>query len=206
MKKLIILGIAFLGFISLNAQDGFHKHDGFYLSLAGGPSAGTISMEGSQNGNSATGSYKGSGGALDIQIGGAIKENLILHANLTSLAITGPTVTLNGVSAKFPNESSIGQAMFGVGLTYYIMPANIFFTANIGSGNFTVTDNGKSTSTDHGGAFQIKIGKEWWVSKNWGLGVSAILNTIRVSNNPTTGGTEKISGAQFGVLFNATFN
>lgn len=200
MKKLLILGIACLGFIPMNAQEGYHKHDGFYLSLSLGGSSGSISDK-----MTTTTTFDGTGGALDLKIGGAIKENLILHANISSIAITGPTLTENGSSVKATDETSIGQAMLGVGLTYYIMPSNFFISGSVGSGNFSSIINNKTTSSNHGPSFQLKVGKEWWVSKNWGLGIAALLNTTNVDNT-MNGIAEKVSGTQFGVLFNATFN
>lgn len=202
MKKLLFLSFVLLSTLSISAQNGSHEHDGFYLSLAGGASSGSITDKVS----SAEMKFDGTGGAFDFKIGGTISKNLILHATLSSLAITGPKITIGGNSASASNDVSVGQAMLGAGLTYYT-PSNFFFSGSIGSGNFTVVDsqNNKNESTDHGFAFQLKLGKEWWVSKNWGLGVSAIMQSCSV-NNEDSGVTEKISGTQFGIAFNATFN
>ncbi|MDD2799740.1 MAG: hypothetical protein PHV20_14215 [Bacteroidales bacterium] len=206
MKKLVVLSITFLSFITVNAQNGFHEHDGFYLSMGLGASSGSISITSSQNSQTTKGSYDGTGGIFDLKIGGKIKKNLILHATLTSLAITGPNIKQNGVSLKADNNFSVGQAMLGAGLTYYTS-SNFFFSGSVGSGNFTTIDSNtnKTISTDHGLAFQLKLGKEWWVSKNWGLGIGALLQSCSV-NNDNNGMTQKLDGTQFGVMFNATFN
>jgi len=79
MKKLIILAIAFLGFISLNAQEGYHEHDGFYLSMALGGSSGTI--------NAPTSELSGGGGVFDFKIGGAISKNLSFMPQLHHLQL-----------------------------------------------------------------------------------------------------------------------
>ncbi|MFZ4456123.1 MAG: hypothetical protein ACOYOT_07880 [Bacteroidales bacterium] len=202
MKRLVILSIIFVSALSISAQSGLHQHDGFYLSLGGGISSGSIS----DKIQSSEMKFDGTGGAFDFKIGGAINKNLLLHATLSSMAMTGPKVTTGGLSVNASNDVSLGQAMLGVGLTYYT-PTNFFFSGSVGLGNYTVIDsqNNKNESTDNGLAFQLKLGKEWWVSKNWGLGVSAVVQSCNVSNEDA-GITEKLSGTQFGILFNATFN
>ena len=64
--------------------------------------------------------------------------------------------------------------MIGGGITYYIMPSNIFLQGSLGIGNFNLIDNDKKTSvsTDRGFSMQLKVGKEWWISKRWRLGVA----------------------------------
>lgn len=201
MKKLIILGIACLGFISINAQEGYHEHDGFYLSMALGGSSGTI--------NAPTSELSGGGGVFDFKIGGTISKNLILHATITSFSISGPTFKSNGVSEKISNSVSVGQAIVGAGLTYYIMPSNIFVSGSVGLGNFSIfesTNSSNSISTDNGTSLQLKVGKEWWVSKNWGLGVSGFYNSTNVDQKSTGLVAGKWSGSQVGIAFNATFN
>lgn len=199
MKRLIILSIAFLSLVSISAQNGFHQHDGFYLSMALGSASGDIKY-GSSNYSA------GTSGTFDFKIGGAINENLILHATLTSIAKTGPKQTIGSITSKLSDNFSVGQAMLGAGLTYYTK-SNFFLSGSVGSGNFSQISKNPTVnvSTDHGLALQLKLGKEWWVSKNWGLGVSAIMQSCSVSTK-SIGITEDVSATQFGILFNATFN
>ena len=51
----------------------------------------------------------------------------------------------------------------------------------------------------------MKVGKEWWISKNWDLGFSFAVSYINV-NNEAGNMTEKLSGVTVGLSFNATFN
>jgi len=102
---------------------------------------------------------------------------------------------------------TVGEAMFGGGLTYYIMPQNIFLSGSLGIGNFTMMDqkNDQTTSTQRGFSMQLKAGKEWWVSKKWGLGLSVTYGTTSLTNN-SGGISEKLNSNRFGILFNATLN
>jgi hypothetical protein len=225
MKKLLIACIIILGINQLKAQDvvtqqpittqldGYHRHDGFYLSLCGGPVFGNVMDDIKTYGAPNTLDMSGTGGVFDFKIGGAIRENLILHADLISNAVAGPTaVSFNNnysTTVKMPESFGVGEAMWGVGMTYYVMPSNILFSGTLGLGKFSITDSkdSKNNVTTSGGfSLQLKLGKEWWVSKNWGLGVGLTYGTTKVTNESTGNPTEELSSNRFGILFNTTFN
>ena len=212
MKKAAILGF-FIAIISMcNAQmteyakvPGYRQHTGFYLSLSGGPNFASINSQviGAYNVT-----FSGTGAQFDFKIGGAVIENLILHATVTSNALTGPNVSSGGISEKTSNDISIGEAMLGAGLTYYVMPSNFFLSGSLGLGNFSVieSNNANSFSTNKGFSMQLKIGKEWWVSKRWGLGIAATYGKTKLTNSPGGGINELMNSNNLGILFNATFN
>ena len=225
MKKLLIAGIILLGFNQLKAQDvitqqqitqqldGYHRHDGFYLSMSIGPVFGNVMVNTKSYGTLNTINMSGTGGVFDFKIGGAIRENLILHADLISNGIAGPTIettrNLSTTSVKAPDTFGVGEAMYGVGMTYYVMPSNILISGTLGLGKFTLTDtkDTKNNMTTQGGlSLQLKLGKEWWVSKNWGLGVGLTYGTTKVTNESTGNPTEELNSNRFGILFNTTFN
>ena len=212
MKRTILMGI-FLGLLTFSiAQTRPEKktqkdriHKGFYLSMSIGPSfiavtdvaAGDFDYK-----------YKGTGALFDFKIGGSRKENILLHATLVSSSLVGPKLYAEGTSLKLPDEISIGEGMFGVGFTYYVMPQNILLSASAGIGYFTLSDtkNNVNISTDKGFSFQLKAGKEWWVSRRWGLGIGVTYNRTSLTNRPGDGITELLGSNNISLLFNATFN
>jgi hypothetical protein len=212
MKKVKILGFL-LAIISIcNAQPidktqepGYRQHKGFYLSMSIGPNFPSITDE-------VVGDYdlkfKGVGAQFDLKIGGAVKENLILHATLTSNTMSGPEVISDGTSQNTSNNITLGETMIGGGITYYLMPSNIFLSGSLGIGNFTLIDddNDISFSTDRGFSMQLKAGKEWWISKRWGLGVALTYGKTKLTNTPGGGVEELMNSNNFGILFNATLN
>ena len=186
------------------------QHTGFYLSLSGGPAFGTISndMKGTLTGKL---DFSGTGAQFDIKIGGAVKENLILHATMISTSISGAKVTSSGQVGRLSDNMNISENMLiGGGLTYYVMPSNFFLSGSVGIGNYNLIDNSKDSDinirTDNGFSMQLKVGKEWWVGKRWGLGMSLTYGTTIVNNGPYDGIEEKLTSNRFGILFNATFN
>lgn len=212
MKKVLIIILIFSGVSFVSAQNetksqaGYHKHDGFYLSMSAGPVFGTIR-------DNIKGSYimdmSGAGGQFDLKIGGAIKENLLLHATLISSEMPGPRIKIaHGEQGKASNDLSIGEEMLGVGLTYYVMPKNIFFSGSIGIGSFSVSDNSSNSDylTQSGFSMQLKVGKEWWISKNWGFGIGLTYGKTALTNNAGGGVEERLNSNRIAVLFNTTFN
>lgn len=211
MKRLLTITIFILTVLTINGQDyqsansiDFQKHKGFYLSFAGGVNFANISTK-VVNVYDLT--FKGSGVTSDLKIGGAIKENLLLHATITSKSMSGPVVSSGGKSDNTSNNLSLGEAMIGIGLTYYT-PTNFLLSGSVGIGNFTLIDldYNSRVSTDRGFSMQLKLGKEWWISKRWGLGVAVSYSKSKLTN--TLGGSieELIDSNNFGIVFNATLN
>lgn len=212
MKNLIISVIFLLSGLYSFAQtndktldEGYHRHKGFFLSMSLGPNFASIS---DASGSNFDYKFTGTGAQFDLKIGGAIKENLILHATLISNTLSGPKITSFGASQKSDNSLTIGEGMIGAGLTYYVMPSNIFLSGSLGIGNFTLDDTSNKTniSTDRGFSMQLKVGKEWWVSKKWGLGVALTYGKTNLTNKPSNDVNEKLNSNNIGILFNATLN
>lgn len=207
-----------MGVNQLKAQEevqrprGYHQHKGFYLSMSGGPSWGNM-MDYERASTPYTINFKGSGDLFDLKIGWAVKENLILHLTGISYSMPGPTVITtvnnNSTTTKTSSSYNIGEAFDGIGMTYYLMPSNVFLSGSLGLGQFVVSGNENSLGngkTNAGFSMQLKLGKEWWVSKNWGLGVGLAYSKTNLNSTPASGLPEELHSSRFGILFNTTFN
>ena len=53
--------------------------------------------------------------------------------------------------------------------------------------------------------FQAMVGKEWWVTADWGLGVAADLLLSSMKDDPAVS-NDTYSATTFGLLFSATYN
>ena len=212
MKRTLLLSLFLLIFSICNAQFRAqpqdyltHRHHGFYLSMSLGPNFASIS-------DKVSGSYdyvfSGTGAQFDLKLGGAISENLILHATLISNSLVGPKIKSDGVSQNTSNNVTMDEAMIGAGLTYYVMPSNILLSGSVGLGNFTVLDSGQknSVSSDRGFSMQLKAGKEWWISKRWGLGVALTYGKTALTNSPGGGIKELMNSSNIGIMLNASLH
>ena len=176
-----------------------HRHLGFFLRL----DIGVGYLHSSTESRTAS----GVSAPLGFAIGGAVTENLIIAAEGWGSA-TSPSVTSNGQTV---NTGAAGLAVgaFGLNITYYLMPANIYFSVTpaitaLGlSGNL---NGGKFGDVDSRGGFGLKlaVGKEWWVSDHWGLGLA--VEFIFSSNKETGTNPPTWTTLGGGLTFSATYN
>ena len=59
---------------------------------------------------------------------------------------------------------------------WYSMPANVFLSGVFGLGTLTTRVNGVDAHTDGGPVARFGLGKEWFLSESWGLGIAGYLN------------------------------
>ena len=91
----------------------------------------------------------------------------------------------------------------GAGVTYWFMPVNLYLTGTLGIGTLRVDGGGNSDTSDAGFALEMALGKEWFVSDRWGLGIGAGFTYHAI---PDGGIDESWSGTSFTLRFSATFN
>ena len=183
-------------------DDTKHKHDGFYLRLTTGIGS-TTSIEDTEV---AEVSISGLSGNTTLGIGYAVVENLIINLDIFGNVVTDPTVEIDGRNV---GEVDAEVRMFnaGVGVTYYIMPTNVYLTGSIARAQGAFESDGVIIETDTGYGINVAIGKEWWVSDNWGLGVAGqLFHTVLPDENLITGEVYDLKTTSIGILFSATFN
>jgi hypothetical protein len=186
---------------------GYHTHDGFYLRLHLG--FGYTSMWT----NSAGTSFKISGdsAAIGLTLGGAITENLIIYGALSGTTISSPDFKRGNVtSTRTGDADSFG---FGGGVAYYIQPMNVYVAGTLLANKLELSDSGGTVTneTDFGLGVEALVGKEWWVSDNWGIGAAArahfaSMKDSSIDMKSLTGANDTWKTAAFSLLFSATYN
>ncbi len=161
-----------------------------------------------------------------FDIGGAVTENLILHARISGLmnnAYKEVTIDLDPDPIETKAET-ISYGLFGGGLTYYFMPANIYMTFILGLAGvgYSVDEDGVELTEDGeedydldrdeleqaelGIGFNLDLGKEWWVGSEWGLGIAGRFSYSSVSPDDDAESDDWLKCIGLGVLFTATYN
>jgi hypothetical protein len=193
----VITLLIFVNYLSVFAQGSTHK--GFYLSMQAGPAWGYINGNTNQQMSI---KVEGTGIGFDLQIGGAIQENLILHGVIGIKSIYGPKIN----DIKISQDYSFDEFIMGVGSTYYLKH-NFFLTGNVGLGNFSFSDESTNTSydTDNGFSYQLKAGKEWWIASRWGLGAALEYGGTRTKDS-MNGYEETLQSHRYTIRFTATLN
>ncbi len=174
-------------------------HDGFYLRMGLGPGFGRVGL--SSGGEELT--MSGAMFSSSIGIGGAIAPNLILYGGLVDTSIVSPDYKVDGTTVT-ENGSSILITGLGPGVAYYIMPSNVYVAGTLMLTRVSqASPNGRVALSDWGPGLEGLVGKEWWVSDNWGLGVAAQIILARVGSKVDDGAFGVVAG---GLLFSATYN
>jgi len=183
------------------SMEGFHTHDGFFLQVHVGISATGFSSK--QAGVKTN--YVGGGVSSGVAIGGVIARNLVLYASFFGTDTGNPDKQVDGTS-RASDLGEIGVGAFGPGLAYYFERCNLYLSATFGLAGFTANDGSgfKVDSSRSGAAFDFMVGKEWWVSRDWGLGIAAELMAASLKDKNVPGLTWSASGLS--ILFSATYN
>ena len=192
-----VLGL--VGLLAPEAAASDRAHDGgFFLRLTAGGGYSNSKIE--EFGDELE--LKGPSGSFDVALGAVIADNFAIHATLGGFGLVDPTVEFNGIEDQ-TEDVSLTMSMIGGGFTYYLGSSNTYITASVGAGALTLDIDGDDESSDTGLAFDAGIGKEWWVSDNWGLGVSV---TAGYHSIPPGDADDNFKGTSFAVRFSATRN
>ena len=178
------------------------SHDGgFFLRLSAG--FGHASSKVEESGESLE--FSGGSGDVNFAIGGMVTPNLALHATLIGWLTTGPEIKICDGRCETGSDENLDFSLsgFGGGLTYYVMPSNFYLTASICAAKTTMTYDNMDRDSDYGPAIDIGVGKEWWVSDSWGLGVAGGFGYHSVSDPDFD---PNWSGPSFAVRFSASYN
>jgi hypothetical protein len=187
-----------------SVDPGVERHDGLMLRFTLG--LGWSSAKAMSDSLSGDITFSGFSGGFSFDLGGTLTENLVLHVRFSDMPMVNPDVYLNGERAGEVQNASLTAVMFGPALTYYFMPANIYLTLALGLSWLTAdTDQSDARSSDIGFGSNFDVGKEWWVSDNWGLGLAARFWYTHV-NDSESSGDSTFNMLGFSLLFSATYN
>jgi hypothetical protein len=188
-----------------------HNHDGFYLRLAIGFGGTLMSTHDHVLDNVGNIDTSGWGFGTSIGIGGALTDNLILNADLFQATTFNPSVDVDGHhvgrASRVGTDLGIGEDMeiagLGIGVTYYIMPANVYLAGSIGFGQAIFEANsGDRAGSDIGVAGNLMVGKEWWVGRDWGIGVAGQM-ILLTAHDDIVG---RVRAMALNVMFSATYS
>jgi len=180
---------------------GIHQHDGFYARVT----AGLGYLSASESVGSATGTYSGVGGTLGAAFGGVIAPNLVLYGELLGTSVTNASWTTGGATLTY---SGIDVMLFGIGpgVAYFIEPLNLYLSGTLTFTQVSFTDTSSAypiDNTDLGVGLSFTVGKEWWVSGDWGIGIAGQLHAASM-HDPTF--DARMRALALSLLFSATYN
>lgn len=185
---------------------GAEQHDGFFLRFLYGVGKASITEEDyTYYGQTGDITFSGASSIFNFQLGGAPVDNFILFGGISIVAADEPKVKWKEV-----NETAYATTLYiddyDFGFCYYIMPENIYFSAAVTLPVIVQEMSGETGTSNRGTGLSFAIGKEWWVSDNWGLGVAIIGSILRTTAEDIYGDKKYLNGWYWGVCFSATYN
>jgi hypothetical protein len=176
---------------------GYHQHDGFYMRLLLG-GGGSASSGGGLD-------VSGPSGAFAVALGGSVNDHLVIYAEVFDEVDTSPTVKVNGTRTLPGAKLTHTVIAYGVGAAWYFMPADAYVSATAAVGNTSIEVDTTKYSTKNGFIGRVSLGKEWWVSQNWGLGLGLNLTAGSMAAGDGAG-AGKVTSRAASLAFSATFN
>lgn len=189
-------------------EHGIETHDGVMLRFTVGIGGGV--MKESFDDDIVGDTKYGAGGLMwAVDLGGGVTDELTVHARLGQLLLLSPKVTQDGDEVDdFDEGRNVSAVLLGAGLTYNIMPINMYVTAVGGLSVVSITDGEHPEDYEQdepkgGFGLNLDLGKEWWVTHQTGIGVAGRLwwATGGADNRPAPSDRALLA---FGVVFSVT--
>ena len=220
-----------------------YTHDGFLLRFQGGYALGSLDFDVGDD-HTPDSAYLGS-----VQIGGAVSPSSILYVGYSFINGTGTqSIPIPAELSPIFNQAINADVNYHIGAlslgtSYYIMPSNFYIStelrfilnasvkAEVKNLSVTIPD-GRSLSIDSsaeaiykgGGSstgIGLGVGKEWWISDNWGMGLSLfwyrdnltadkVKRTIKITGLPSfseeVDDTDDVLSSHWALMVNFTYN
>jgi hypothetical protein len=212
--RALVIGIAIIGFsFSARAQQPLTQPvnpvlvptANRHLGLLVRPEVGLGYYVVSQPTGSSAGDITLSGGAgmFGVIVGYAVAENFILGAHIFDTVGTNPNVSFSNGGSGGTSNTSI--SLFGIGpsATYYF-PSNYYLTATVHLSRLSLTVNNVDTTLNTGFGARVGVGREWWISDHWGLGVN--VHGGYANNSDPNPSASAVSSYLLGFMVSATYN
>lgn len=175
------------------------EHKGLLLRVTSGYGFGSLSASdaGVREGSLVVG--------LGVDVGGAVIENLIVRGRLRG-AVSYYRDNPFGTNTLY----SFGTA--GAGIDYYFMPINIYLGGTVSVAGISRADEDNVNRSKAGIGFDLDAGKEWWISRTWGIGIAlrATYMDVAPANLLKAAGIRpsdsRLRSLHVGLQFSATFN
>ncbi|MDD9937473.1 MAG: hypothetical protein OXT09_27930 [Myxococcales bacterium] len=206
MRALRSLPLAFAALACLTSAASAQapeRHMGVQLRALAGPAV----LHAFQDaGGGQTNTITGVATAFNFVLGSMVSDNLAVNLDLV-LSRAGNAD--HGVL----EDTTFAAVHFGAGVTYWIMPANVFLAGSLGAARSSVEGTPIRIDIEIpdidpsrvGVGVHLSAGKLWWIARRWGLGASLSLLASTASNPDGGIDTERnVLGAA--VALSATFH
>ena len=141
---------------------------------------------------------------ITVNAGAFIRSNVVVFGTIVTDMITGPSLSMNGVTVQTDTSVTASQVGFGAGLGIYSRQSNVFLGVAGITPRLTIEGQGQNVegSTNMGFGVVVMAGKDWQVRPSLALGGTLRL-TIGSMKDQADGPTW--STTSFGIGFSMTY-
>lgn len=203
MRTISKLAVAIAAALAANAaQAQVRSHEGLFIRL----DAGIAYKAMNEPTGTSYGDLKldGAAGTFGVAVGATVAPDLILAGHLYASAASNPSLSFSNGPSGSTSDTTASMVGLGPQLTYYFMPMNVYVSGTLALTKLSLKVNGASGDSEWGVGTLLAVGKEWYVSDKWGLGVAGQFRWSSNSDQGTDAPT--ISTWGLGVAFSATYN
>jgi len=195
---ILIISICLPLRIAAQGNNEVSSHEGFFLRFQAGVGGGSIVID-----NDMT--FKSNAGLFHFQIGREISKNLALFVDMGGFSLSDPKLEWQGTSTTL-TDTSLNSNSWGIGLSYYIMPVNIYFAGSLMLARTKIKNQDQDLGESKlGPGIFLSIGKEWWIGKRWGLGITGFYEGAWLKDKEDAQGyNASINNQIFGIAITAT--
>jgi hypothetical protein len=130
-----------------------------------------------------SGTTRGVGAAFEVALGTMVSENLALNMDLV---LARSADAEHGVLT----DTNFSAVHFGAGVTYWLMPANVYLAGSIGLARSSIEGSPvhldielpTNEQSKIGVGAHLAIGKQFWLSRRVGLGATLSLLSSAAAN------------------------
>lgn len=197
----------------VSSPESAHVHDGLYLRLQSG--LGYLRTSESYNGGSDL--FFGVGPTLNAAVGGAVVEDLILYGAIRMTVLRNADELRNDMIVWDYGQTGRDLLLLGVGPgVAFQLPFNSYVSGTLLLSKLWYMDanaDNPPPDTNWGLGGSIAVGKEWWLSANWGIGLAAQFDdavmphplVIYPTKNPESI-SPLLNAMNFALVMSATYN
>lgn len=146
----------------------------------------------------------GVGGGFTLLIGGTPAPNLVIYGEASSVQVSGPEMTIGGDTTSADSDTSVALVQFGPGIVYYFMPINFYVGGSLLLSRVAIDHDGETVGeTKLGIGAALRAGREFWVGKDWGLGIGVEARAASMQDKDVDA---TLTASSFGLTLGATYH
>jgi hypothetical protein len=202
---------------AMRLATGYFVHDGFYLRLAGGLGGISDKLNGAAHTSEGAagqldGTVSGFSGATEVAVGLTPFRGWVLGLAIDTLTMPSASGSLGADAGRFEFQTS-QLATYGALVDYYLDPLRGFHVqASVGLASYIMGqgDSGSATiAPPHaalGFGFMLGVGNQWWIDRDWTLGVLPRLMLAWTNGVDEFGGAFSHRTIGYSLLLTATYH